>query len=72
MSGSLLHSSGCLVNLALVACYVAILANSGCNAQFLIDNGAGLGVLPPGLRLSQTLQQVPALSVPSVIPDPTH
>ncbi|BDA51192.1 hypothetical protein COCOBI_18-0690 [Coccomyxa sp. Obi] len=57
MSGSLLRSPGCLVYFALVVCYVAILANSGCEAQFLIDNGGGLGVLPPGLRLSQTLQQ---------------
>ncbi|CAL8466431.1 g5967 [Coccomyxa elongata] len=57
MSGSLLRSPGYLVCFALVTFYAAILANSGCDAQFLIDNGGGLGVLPPGLRLSQTLQQ---------------
>ncbi len=67
MSESLLRSPGYLVYFAFVTFYAAILANSGCDAQFLIDNGGGLGVLPPGLRLSQTLQQVRVFSLCSVI-----
>lgn len=47
-----------LVHFAIVACFAAILVNRGCEAQFLVDNGGGIGVIPPGLRLSQTLQQV--------------
>ncbi|KAK9902668.1 hypothetical protein WJX75_001923 [Coccomyxa subellipsoidea] len=46
-----------LVHSAIVACFAAILVNRGCEAQFLVDNGGGIGVIPPGLRLSQTLQQ---------------
>ena len=69
MSGTLLRCPACLVYFALVACYAAILVQKGCDAQFLIDNGGGLGFLPPGLRLSQTLQQVCDLSISSVIPD---
>ncbi len=47
-----------LVQVVLVACFAAFLRDHGCEAQILINNGAGIGVIPPGLRLSQTLQQV--------------
>lgn len=41
------------VQIFVVACFAASLAHYGCEAQFLLNDGGGLSVLPPGLRLSQ-------------------